>query len=261
MTIWLENPPKKKKTARKKAGSSRRKPPAPYRSWKVYMADLRAGSVKKNPSKRGKTVPTAKKNPTRKRAPARKKPARRRRSRARRNPPTVRATLRKVTSGIMDAGLVTGGQVLARGIPRRIEESRVAGGGAPFDEWTRIAIEAGVAIGVGYLAGMVVPAASVKMLLAGALTVPVQSAIVKLNVPGVSDQLSGVGSYRMMRGVGAYKNGGGRAISGVGAYKRLGAIPVPIRTGPTAGRRTGPLVAGVGLGAAGGAEYDGQYGY
>lgn len=262
-TLWLENPPRRKARAKKRGSSRKRKPPGRFKTWAAWSKAMQAKRRKAtgNPKKRASSARRPARKTTTRKTGARKvataKKTTRRRRTYRRNPKlTVKRLMKTTTDGAINAGLVTVGQLASSTIPAKIEAARIADGKPPLDAWLKIGVEAAVAVAVGAVADMTLTARRAEMILAGALSAPLRSAVVALNIPVVSEQLAGVGSYPRARivarngvaGVGSYANR--PRLNGVGSYPRtsLGLIPQEYVTGPPGLPTSYP---GTGLGDAG----------
>lgn len=193
--------------------------------------------------KGGGTTRRRKRNPPRKRTTRRRTTARRRTYR--RNPPRTRKPklVKRLTDGLIDALYATGGKAAARVAADRIPtpEGMVVGG---FD-LGNIAVQLGVAAGIGFAADMFLPAKRAEIVVAGALMGPVESAIRSANIPYLSSALS---SYP------------------IPAPARLGMLPFPtpgrrkmLGSYPQPGRSMGRYPRAVGA-ANGGLAGAGMYG-
>lgn len=120
----------------------------------------------------------------------------------RRNPVTG-DVLGMLTGGVTEAGQVLIGKAAARSIPDLA--------GLPKQGNVGLAIQAAVALGVGWLADRFVSKDAARALLAGGLTAPMETLIVAYNVPWLASALSPTTAQAE---VGAYVRRGG----GVGAY-------------------------------------------
>ena len=136
----------------------------------------------------------------------RRAPRRRRRTYRRNQPRQIRGIARQLTQGATDALQVLAGKAVARTLPQML--------GMGIENATGIAIQAAVAIGVGMVGRQFFGAAAGKMMLAGALTAPVETLIVAANIPILSPALS---AYPQL---GNYSSGYYGA--GVSAYPQLG---------------------------------------
>lgn len=130
-------------------------------------------------------------------APARKRRAPRRAasSRAparrtyRRNPPRS-GILKNIGEGVTDAFAIIAGEIAVGAIPTALN--------LPTTGTTGMATQGLTAVGVGFLADMALPRKYAKPLLAGALAVPIRSALISAGIPMVSDALNpapGLGRY------------------------------------------------------------------
>lgn len=152
----------------------------------------------------------------------------RRRSRRTRSNPRM-DIVGSFTDGAVTAGRVLIGKAGARSVPDLL--------GLPKEGNVGLAIQAAVALGLGYAAEMFMDRQTARDILAGGLTAPMETLIVAYNVPWLSGALApttaadGVGAYmgRYMpsrvtrrnpgRTVAAGGNGMGRFVdSGLGMY-------------------------------------------
>lgn len=163
----------------------------------------------------GRVVPVGRKSgrkrSTRRNPVARKKGTRRRR-RARRNPPIIR----RLTDGTVGALQVLTGKAVARSVPGVV--------GLPTDGATGIATQAAVAIFAATIAERFLSSRAASFVLAGALTAPLESAIVAANVPFLSQALQG----EPLPAMSAYPMA--TAIPGVD-YQALDAYPHDVTMG------------------------------
>lgn len=227
---FLVNPKRKGRNM-----AAKRKPPKPYRTWAAWskaMQRARKSGTKKNPRRRAsagqkKTTrkTTTRSKPTmatrrKRRAPARRRSTARRaaprRRSYRRNPPRRRDLIGKLTDATVGALQVIGGKVIVRSVPQML--------GLPKSGALGIAVQAGVALLAGTLADRVLGVKAGEMVMIGALTSPLESAIAGLNIPFVSPALmpAGLGSYvRVPAGrrgsIGRYPH-----TNGLGAYVHAG---------------------------------------
>lgn len=169
--------------------AKRRMPPR-YKSGpkKGQFMSKRARASRKGGRKRarrnpGRTVPAAT-NPARRRR--RKSPARARpRKRARRNPPRKRLDIvRSLTDGAIEAGQVLIGKAAVRSVPDLMA--------LPKEGNVGLAVQAGVALALGWAAEMFLSKDAARALLAGGLTAPLETVIVAYRVPWLAPALSPV---------------------------------------------------------------------
>jgi hypothetical protein len=126
--------------------------------------------------------------------------------------------------GVVDAGWIVGGKAGSRIISQQFARFGLA---LPGGTLTTDLISA---VAVGFLADMVLPARVRPLVVAGALTAPIETFIAGAGIPGISPALSGMGAYPRMRVV---RNGrsalGSYARPALGSYARksLGMIPTP----------------------------------
>jgi hypothetical protein len=216
MTVWLVNPEPRQGKGRKVA-SKKRKPPKGFRTWKTYMASIRPGAKKKRARKR---KPAARSNP-----PKRKRRASKMATKRRRRTTTARKTRRRrrtyrrnpdivsnLTKGVGNAVMLVGGKAAAR----------IAADFVPIPQAGAMgmAVQAGVALGVGLLADAFLPRAQADYVLAGALAGPIESAVISFGVPYVSEAL-----VQLPAAPGAAVEGYPRQLRAVGAYPALGMVP------------------------------------
>ena len=114
--------------------------------------------------------------------------ARKRRRRRRKNVPTLKGITQDVTTGAVDAVQVLAGKAAARIIPEQL--------GIPKEGTTGIAAQAAVAVAVGIFGRQLFGADVAKMMMAGALTAPVESIIVQADVPVLGPALSAYPQFR-----------------------------------------------------------------
>lgn len=140
--------------------------------------------------------------------------ARRRRKSYRRNQPRqLRGIVRQLTDGAVGAFQILTGKALARAIPEMV--------GMPKEGPTGIAIQGAVAIFAGMMARQFFGAEAGKMVLAGALTAPVETLIVTANIPVISPALS---AYPMLSAYPEYDGAYGVLAPGAG----MSAYPTDI---------------------------------
>ena len=151
----------------------------------------------------GRTV-ARKRNPARKRARTYARNPRR---------PNI---IRTLTDGIVEAGQILVGKAAVRTLPDLA--------GLPKQGNMGIAIQAGAALVIGYVADMFLGRQAVRAITAGALTAPLETLIVSYKVPWLAQALSPVTQNASL---GAYYRGGGgggtiaRATApGMGRYVR-----------------------------------------
>lgn len=215
MTVYLVNPPGKRGRAGRKPAVKRRK---------AKMATPRRNA--RGQFVKGSGGATRKRRTTRRRPAARASASTPRRS-YRRNPPR-RNILKNVTEGLGDAVGILGGEVAVGAIPGALNLPTTGTAGMVTQGLT--------AVGVGLVADMALPRRWAKPVLAGALAVPLRSALVQAGLPYISDALSqapGLGRYvRPSAGIPAFVSavnvlpatgGGSRALrSNRGARGSLG---------------------------------------
>lgn len=143
----------------------------------------------------------------------RRRPTRRRSYR--RNP--AKGIVKSLTDGAVNAGHIVLGKAGARLVPDALNLPRTGA--------TGLAVQAAVAVGLGMLADGFMPKRRAELILAGALTAPVESIIAGAGIPLLSPALSGYG-------MGAYvpRSGGVRGYVPTGSAAKLGAYV------PAAGR-------------------------
>ena len=148
--------------------------------------------------KRGQFKPKAKrKNPARRAAPRAAAP---RRAAPRRNAPRrpkMPDLVGMLMDGTVNAGQVLVGKAAARSVPDLM--------GLPKEGNTGLAIQAAVAVGIGFVADMFLSRQAAAAILAGGLTAPLETFLVAQDVPWIGEALSPVtaaaevGSYTMGR--------------------------------------------------------------
>lgn len=139
------------------------------------------------------------------RAPARRRnptPKTRRRRSVRRNPPMVR----QLTAGVLGTLQMIAGKVAARTIPTLAN--------LPRDGAVGMGVQGVVAIVLGVLGTRMLGAEAGKNIMIGALSAPIESALVTANVPFVSEALQPLGSYPQVYS------------GGVGAYPAVAGVPL-----------------------------------
>ena len=139
----------------------------------------------------------------------RRAPRRRRRTYRRNQPRQLRGITNQLMQGGIDALQVLAGKAAARTVPQML--------GFGLENATGVAMQAVVAIVVGMVGKQFFGAGPGRMMLAGALTAPVESLVVAANIPILSPALS---AYPQL---GQYSSGYYGA--GVGAYPQLGQAP------------------------------------
>ena len=109
-----------------------------------------------------------------------------------------------ITRGAVDALQVTAGKGLARSIPTAL--------GLPQSGAAGIAVQVAVAVALGMGADKVLGRAAGRMVVAGALSAPIESIVATAGIPFLSDAL---GRYpRVAAGVGRYPT----ALPGMAGY-------------------------------------------
>ena len=214
--IFLINP--KKKGRKKKVAKTKRKPPNGFRTWKGYMASIRPGAKKRstNPMKRKKakrkTTASATRTITKYKTRYVSRNAPKKRRKYRRNP-----NLKKMAGGftgmLMQGGIdtiqVTLGKVAARTVPT-LAKIPTAG---PMG----LVVQGVVAVLIGFVGHNFINRNAGKMMLAGALSAPVESIIKQANIPFIS---SGLGEEPEIMEIGAYPE-----MAQLEAYPTLGEDP------------------------------------
>lgn len=129
----------------------------------------------------------------------------------RRNPPKGGDIVATLTQGALDAGGILVGKAATRSIPQLLT--------LPQTGNTGLAVQAATAVAVGWAADRFVGPDVGRMILAGGLSAPMESLVVRFNVPWLSTALTGsggtVGRYVTPRGgngvrgyvPGAHRNG------------------------------------------------------
>lgn len=139
---------------------------------------------------RRKNAPTLKANPKRRRrrAAARRFAAPRRR---RRNPPRTNLVT-MLMDGALGAVEVIGGKVAVRAVPGFV--------GLPTAGNTGLAVQAALAVGLGWVVDMLAGPDVARMVLAGGLAAPLENVVAGLNIPVVSPAVGGtLGAYANAR--------------------------------------------------------------
>jgi len=214
MTIYLINPADRKRESRPVA--KRRMPP---RNKDGTFRKRRKAATKRKRRRNPGTMATTPRRAPRRAAPARA-PARRRRS----NPAKKLRIVDTMVTGVMDAGQTLIGKAgvrMASGYLPMLPKVGAAG----------LAAEAAVALGIGLLADMVMGKGAARMVLAGALAAPLETALVAANIPLLSDVLSpGTATAALGRyaGYSAYANAD---VGAYGAYPGLTPRADPIAHG------------------------------
>jgi hypothetical protein len=134
------------------------------------------------------------------------------------------------TGGVVEAGQILVGKAAARSVPDLANLPKQGNVG--------LAIQAAVAVGVGWLADRFMSKDAARALLAGGLTAPLETLIVAYNVPWLSTALSPVTASSE---VGAYVRASGRRSSGTDSYVPRPGVSsyVPRSQGRGAGARSG----------------------
>lgn len=204
--------------------AKRRMPPR-YKSGpkKGQFMSRRARSAKKRKRPRrniGRTV--ARRNQPARKAARRRPAARARRPAARARPayrpnPRRPDIIRTLIDSTVEAGQVLIGKAAVRTVPDLV--------GFPASGNTGIAIQAGTALVIGFVADMFLRPATVRALTAGALTAPLETLIVANDVPWLARALSPVTAQNQL---GAYvqwgAGRGGGSHAGVGRYVRRSPV-------------------------------------
>jgi hypothetical protein len=156
-----------------------------------------------------------------KRAPARRT---RRRSTRRRNPGVVG----QLRTGIKDAAGVVVGKAGARILPTLVP-------GIPKTGPMGLAVQAAAALALGFVADQVASRDTARMVLAGALSAPLETAAVAYNVPLLGRALDPVasaaqvaavnGSVGSLRRLSGARRMGAYVTPGLGAYANNGLVP------------------------------------
>lgn len=193
---------------------------------KAFLARMAKGRRAASPARKRarKSKPSTASVPvaTRKRAKSKKK-GRRRTARARRNPPSFgrmlssgRGIVGQVIQGAQDAAAVVAGKAVTNVISRMVPVTATA---------PALAVRTAVAVAAGIAARAFLGADVGRMVLAGGLTVPIETVVRSANVPMITGALSSDEDItRLLRaGMGAYPLSGHehRRVSpgsGVGSY-------------------------------------------
>jgi len=187
--------------------------------------DARGRFVRKSRSRSKASNPRKRRRATSSRA---RTTTRRRTYRRRRNPPKVKI-LGQLMDGVKDAGGIIIGKAAARAIPTMTN--------LPKQGALGLAVQAGVALAAGIAAHRFVGRDFGRMVLAGGLTAPLETAIVANNVPLLGPALSPATGATQ---VGLYS----LPSRGMGVYS-LPAMSGPRRVAGYAGARDTASVAGV----------------
>ncbi len=177
---------------------------------------------KRNPARKAATTTRRRRAPARKRkrnigrtvARKRSRPAARKRRSYARNPrrPNI---VRTLTDGIVEAGQILIGKAAVRTLPDLA--------GLPKQGNMGIAVQAGAALVIGFVADMFLGRNAVRAITAGALTAPLETLIVAYKVPWLAGALAPVTAGSAL---GAYVQPGGPAriaastAPGMGRYVR-----------------------------------------
>lgn len=159
-----------------------------YTTWAAYMASIRPAAT----SARGthSTQPgghVAKRKTKSRRRPQASAPRKRR---YRRNPPmSLRALPGMLLQGVQDAGVIVGGKALSRIVPTMLN--------LPREGTTGIAVQALTALGVGFAGQRAFGGQIGRLLVAGAFSGPIESAVKKMNVPLLSPSLGDEDGYQL----------------------------------------------------------------
>lgn len=182
-------------------------------------AGRRRSGAKRNPSPRRRRRSTSHSTPImakrkRRRLSARRNPPRsKRRRRARRNPPaSLRGIVGMAVGGVKDAALITVGRGVTHTIARKL----------PFaNKLPDVAVQTAVALATGVAARLMVGGDMARIAFAGALSVPMDTALRKANVPLLTAALASDEeiSARYYSTIGAYPHRGR-----IGAYPHRRAI-------------------------------------
>lgn len=205
VTLYLANP-----TGRKRKMA--RKTPARGKNGRFLKGGRKAKAKSSSSRKRRRSAPAAA-TTTRKRRKStvarrkRRAPARRarRRSTRRRNP----ALMSQLRTGLKDAAAIVVGKAGARIIPTLIP-------GVPRTGPVGLLVQAASAVGLGYLADRFVGRDLGRQILAGALSAPIETAVVAYRVPLLGPALDPTSSAALVAAAGS---------SGMAAYVRPRALP------------------------------------
>lgn len=153
----------------------------------------------------------------------------RRRRRSTRSNPTIRAPrlstrglMRQTVQGVQDAAWIVGGKAVSRAVPTMFN--------LPKEGVVGLGVQLGTAIAAGWLAHSFAGANAGRLVLAGGLTAPLETAIVAWRIPFLAPALSPmtaavqVGAYRQPRQLAAYVPRGPVQMEGrgMGAYVQAG---------------------------------------
>lgn len=189
---------------------AKRKLPPRYKSgpkkgqFKPKSARRRSSSSKSR--KRKRTTTRRRRNPGR----TTRSRTRTRRRRARSNPRRM-PVLQQFTDGVVEAGQILVGKAAARSIPDIVN--------LPKEGNVGLAIQAGTALVIGYVADMFLSRDASRAMTAGALTAPLETLIVSSGVPWLAPALSPTSAANNLS---AYTR---RRSVGVGRYARAKRIP------------------------------------
>lgn len=140
----------------------------------------------------------------RRRAPSTRRPVARKRRAYRANPRRPMGIVQTFSDGLVEAGQILIGKAAARSIP--------ALANLPKQGNVGLAVQAGTALVIGYVAEMFLSKSAARAMTAGALTAPLETLIVSYEVPWLSQALAPVTAQANMS---SYVSGGS-----LGAYVR-----------------------------------------
>lgn len=124
----------------------------------------------------------ARKNPAKRKAAPRRAASRAPRRAARRNPARRLDVVKMLTRGTTMAAQVLIGKAATRAVPDLMN--------LPKGGNTGLAVQVATALGVGFIAQQFLSASAAAAILAGGLTAPVETLVVNMNVPYLSQYLS-----------------------------------------------------------------------
>lgn len=192
---------------------AKRKTPPRYKSG-PKKGQFMPKSVRRRKARRNPVTASASTR-TRRRSPAKRKAPTRRRS-YRRNPPRRGDILDTFINGAMGAGGVLVGKAAVRSLPQLLSLPQAGN--------TGLAVQAATAVAAGWVADRFIGPDVASYILAGGLSAPMESLIIRLNVPWLSTALASSGAvagYVQPRGIVAAPRMG---LNGVRGYVSAPAV-------------------------------------
>lgn len=205
----------------------------------LYLINPEEIMARRKRDARGRFVKTSRARPKRRRARRRNAPQAKRRAAPRRAAPKRRTYRRnpvrspQLFTMLKDGGIaatqVLVGKALVRSVPQMINLPKGGNVG--------LAVEAALALGLGYVASMFFSRGSAAAIMAGGLTAPIETLIVARNVPWFSEALSpaavqasvngylGAGRYPQPGQVGRYPQP--RPVAALMGYPDAAPGPAP----------------------------------